>query len=149
MMSNILAKKPLPIYGDGTNIRDWLYVIDHCEALCEVFTKGTAGETYNVGGGVEQANLEIVNTLCDFLDFRLDRAKSSRHLITFVKDRLGHDERYAIDSSKIEAEIGWKTKFTFKEAISDTVDWYLDNQGWVKSVQSGDYRNWLAKNYQN
>jgi len=148
MIMNILAEKPLPVYGDGANIRDWLYVIDHCEALNEVFIKGTAGETYNVGGGVEQTNLQIVNTLCDLLDSRLGRGESSRKLITFAKDRLGHDERYAIDSSKIESEIGWKAKFTLKDALADTVDWYLDNQKWVKSVQSGEYLNWIEKNYQ-
>jgi dTDP-glucose 4,6-dehydratase len=147
MIMNILEEKPLPIYGDGSNVRDWLYVADHCDALTAVFQKGIAGETYNVGGGVELQNLEIVNTICDHMDSRLGRTDSSRKLIRFVEDRLGHDQRYAIDSTKIESEIGWKAKFTLKEALSDTVDWYLDNQAWVKSVQNGEYRNWIEKNY--
>lgn len=149
MIHNILNEKPLPLYGKGTNTRDWLYVIDHCEALIEVFLKGKTGETYNIGGGVEKQNIEIVNSLCDILDSILERTQSSRKLITFVNDRPGHDLRYAINSAKIESEIGWKARFTFKEALSETINWYIDNQQWVESVQSGDYRNWIKKNYHN
>lgn len=149
MIYNIQNKKPLPIYGKGTNIRDWLYVIDHCEALIEVFTKGKMGETYNIGGGAEKKNIEIVNKLCDILDKHFKRTQSSRELITFVNDRPGHDLRYAIDSTKIEFEIGWKARFNFNDALSETLDWYLSNQSWVQSVQSGEYCNWINKNYQN
>jgi len=149
MILNIRDEKPLPVYGDGLNVRDWLYVADHCEALIEVFDKGITGETYNVGGGVEQTNIEIVNTICDLVDSRLGRTESSRKLITFVEDRLGHDKRYAIDSTKIEAEIGWKAKYTLEKALAQTVDWYLENIDWVESVKSGEYRNWIENNYQN
>lgn len=147
MIMNILGEKPLPVYGDGSNVRDWLYVEDHCEALKEVFLKGRAGETYNVGGGVEQQNIEIVGMICDLVDLRLGRIESSRKLITFVTDRLGHDKRYAIDSTRIESEIGWKARFSLEKALSDTVDWYLDNGAWVKSVQTGEYLKWIEKNY--
>ncbi len=149
MILNIKEDKPLPVYGDGLNVRDWLYVADHCEALMDVFEKGITGETYNVGGGVEQTNIEIVNTICDLVDARLGKAESSRRLITFVEDRLGHDKRYAIDSTKIETEIGWKAKFTLEKALAQTVDWYLENLDWVESVKSGEYRSWIEKNYQN
>ena len=146
---NILNDKPLPVYGRGINVRDWLYVLDHCEALIEVFAKGKPGETYNIGGGAEKQNIEIVNTLCDILDRHLKRSQSSRELVTFVDDRPGHDLRYAIDSSKIETDIGWKARFHFDRALFDTVQWYLKNQEWVRSVQTGEYRNWLEKNYTN
>ncbi len=147
MILNIKEGKPLPVYGDGSNIRDWLYVLDHCEALSEVFDKGKPGATYNVGGGVEMKNIDIVNTICDLVDKRLGRTESSRKLITFVEDRLGHDKRYAIDSTKIETEIDWKASYTLEKALAETVDWYLGNTEWVASVQSGEYREWLETNY--
>ena len=147
MILNIKEGKPLPVYGDGLNIRDWLYVLDHCEALAEVFEKGKPGETYNVGGGVEMTNIDIVNTLCDLVDAKLGNSESSRELIIFVEDRLGHDERYAIDSTKIEREIGWKASYTLEKALFETVDWFLDNSGWVDSVKSGEYREWIETNY--
>ncbi len=149
MILNIKEGKPLPVYGDGLNVRDWLYVTDHCEALMSVFDKGQIGETYNVGGGVEQTNIEIVNTICDLVDSRLGRTESSRKLVTFVEDRLGHDKRYAIDSTKIETEIGWKASFILEKALAQTVDWYLENLDWVESIKSGEYRNWIEKNYKN
>jgi dTDP-glucose 4,6-dehydratase len=147
MIINIRDGKKLPVYGDGLNVRDWLYVTDHCEALLAVFNTGRIGETYNVGGGVEQTNIEIVHTICDLVDSRLSSAESSRKLITFVEDRLGHDKRYAIDSTKIETELGWKAGFTLEKALAQTVDWYIDNLDWVESVKSGEYLNWIDKNY--
>ena len=148
MTLNILEKKALPIYGEGENIRDWLYVQDHCEALLRVFEQGKAGETYNVGGGEELTNIEIVRTLCALLDEKLDRQPgSSEALITFVKDRPGHDFRYAIDATKISTELNWQPRFTFKQAITSTVDWYLANMEWVNGIRSGEYRQWLEKNY--
>jgi len=149
MIMNIIEKKQLPVYGDGSNVRDWLYVIDHCEAIIEVFSKGKEGETYNIGGGVEQTNISIVNTLCDIVDQRLNRplSESSKNLISFINDRPGHDKRYAIDSQKIENEIGWKARFSFNQALSNTVDWYINNQSWVDSVRSGEYRKWVEKHY--
>lgn len=147
MIMNIANNEKLPLYGDGLNTRDWLYVLDHCDALMSVFLKGKVGETYNIGGGVEKQNIEIVNTLCDILDERLKRKKSSRDLVRFVKDRPGHDLRYAIDSSKVELELGWKAKFDFEHALLNTIDWYLKNQQWVESVEDGSYRNWIVKNY--
>jgi len=149
MVLNILEKKPLPVYGDGSNVRDWLYVIDHCEALLEAFESGRIGETYNIGGGAERKNIEIVELLCGILDRRLGRSgkDASSGLITFVKDRPGHDQRYAIDASKIEREIGWKPRYRFEDAIEATVGWYLDHMGWVDSVRSGQYREWIKDNY--
>ncbi len=141
--------KPLPIYGDGQQIRDWLFVKDHCSAIRTVLAKGKLGETYNVGGWNEKANLDVVNTLCEILDTlkpRIDGA-SYKTQITFVKDRPGHDRRYAIDASKIERELGWKPQETFETGIHKTVVWYLQNQTWVDHVVSGDYRQWLNKQY--
>jgi len=151
IISNILDSKPLPIYGDGKNVRDWLYVIDHCEALLTVLEKGIPGETYNIGGGSERENIQIVHRLCDILDARLDRSgnDSSRKLITYVADRPGHDKRYAIDAGKIERELGWSARFTFEKALESTVDWYLQNKAWVESVRSGEYLKWIEMNYQN
>lgn len=149
MIQNILNGQPLPVYGNGTNVRDWLYVLDHCEALLEVFLKGEVGITYNIGGGVEKQNIEIVHTICDILDSHFNKTSSSRHLITFVDDRPGHDLRYAIDSSKIETQIGWKAKYAFEEALLQTINWYLNNQKWVKSVLSGEYHHWIEKKYKN
>ena len=151
MILNIIEQKPLPIYGDGKNIRDWLYVIDHCEALLRVLEAGSPGETYNIGGHAERENVDIVYKLCDLLDNRLKRSTddSSHQLIRFVPDRPGHDRRYAIDASKIQTKLGWQPQYSFEKALTATVDWYLDNLGWVKAVRSGEYRKWIKLNYQN
>jgi len=150
IIMNIIEKKDLPVYGDGSNVRDWLYVIDHCEAIIEVYDKGKPGETYNIGGGVEKKNIELVHILCDLLDARLKRSasQSAKNLICFVKDRPGHDTRYAIDSQKIENEIGWKARFTFEEALASTVDWYMNNTKWIDSIRSGEYLKWIKRHYQ-
>ncbi len=149
MVLNILEEKPLPVYGDGQNVRDWLYVIDHCDALLTVLEKGTPGETYNIGGNQERRNIDIVNLLCQLLDRKLDRpaARSSRRLIQFVPDRPGHDRRYAIDAAKIKAQLGWQPAHTFESAITETVDWYLNSMEWVNTIRSGEYRAWIDKNY--
>ena len=158
LIVNALAGKSLPVYGDGQQIRDWLYVKDHCSAIRCVLEKGRLGEVYNVGGWNEKANLDIVHIVCDLLDELRPRAASQssilnpqsssyRSLITFVTDRPGHDRRYAIDARKIERELGWKPAETFETGIRKTVQWYLDNQGWVNNVLSGDYRQWVEKNY--
>ena len=149
MIVNALAGKPLPVYGDGQQIRDWLYVKDHCSAIRRVLEAGRTGEVYNVGGWNEKANLDIVHTVCTLLDELRPRAdgKTYREQIAFVTDRPGHDRRYAIDARKIERELGWKPAETFETGIRKTVQWYLDNQGWVGNVQSGGYRQWLETNY--
>jgi dTDP-glucose 4,6-dehydratase len=149
MILNAVEEKELPVYGDGKNVRDWLYVLDHCEALITVFEKGLSGETYNIGGGCERQNIEVVQSLCDILDMRLgrDSANSSRRLIRFVKDRPGHDRRYAIDATKIRRELGWTPNHAFDEALETTVDWYLNNMDWVASVRSGEYQKWIEQNY--
>ncbi len=146
---NALSGKPLPIYGDGQQVRDWLYVEDHCSAIRRVLEAGKVGETYNVGGWNEKANLEVVHTLCAILDELQPRAdgQSYKTQITFVKDRPGHDRRYAIDASKLERELGWKPAETFETGIRKTVQWYLDNQAWVRNVTSGSYRNWVETQY--
>jgi dTDP-glucose 4,6-dehydratase len=145
---NALAGKPLPIYGDGMNVRDWLYVGDHCSAIREVLASGRVGETYNVGGWNEKTNKEIVATVCALLDeLRPDPSGPYSRLITYVQDRPGHDRRYAIDASKIKQELGWTPQETFETGIRKTVQWYLDNPDWVTTVQSGAYRDWLATNY--
>jgi dTDP-glucose 4,6-dehydratase len=146
---NALAGKPLPIYGDGQQRRDWLYVGDHCAAIRRVLEAGQVGEVYNVGGWNEKANLEVVTTLCDMLDALSPRAdgRSYRDQIVFVADRPGHDRRYAIDAGKIERELGWKPAETFESGMRKTVRWYLDNQDWVKNVTSGAYRDWVGKQY--
>lgn len=172
MIINALAGKPLPVYGDGQQIRDWLYVKDHCSAIRRVLEAGRVGEVYNIGGCNEKPNIEIVHTVCDILDelrplnpgsgeWQEGSGKDSpplpvahsplttyRSLITYVADRPGHDRRYAIDASKIEHELGWKPAETFETGIRKTVQWYLDNQSWVSNVQSGAYRTWVEKNYQ-
>lgn len=147
---NALAGKSLPIYGDGQQIRDWLYVKDHCSAIRRVLAGGTTGETYNVGGWNEKPNIDIVHTVCTLLDELRPRADKNNYAdqITFVTDRLGHDRRYAIDARKIERELGWNPAETFDTGIRKTVQWYLDNQDWVANVQSGAYRDWVEKNYQ-
>jgi len=148
MIVNALAGKPLPIYGDGMNVRDWLYVTDHCSGIRCVLEAGRVGETYNIGGWNEMPNLHIVHTLCDLLDeLRPDPAGSYRRLITYVTDRPGHDRRYAIDARKIERELGWRPAETFATGIRKTVQWYLDHPQWVADVQSGAYREWVAANY--
>ena len=150
MIINALAGKPLPVYGDGQQIRDWLYVKDHCSAIRLVLEAGRVGEVYNIGGYNEKPNIEIVHTVCALLDElrpRID-GKSYREQIAYVTDRPGHDRRYAIDASKIQRELGWKPAETFETGIRKTVQWYLDNQGWVRNVQSGAYRTWVEKNYQ-
>jgi dTDP-glucose 4,6-dehydratase len=146
---NALNQKSLPIYGNGQQIRDWLYVKDHCSAIREVLTKGKVGETYNVGGWNEMSNLEVVNLLCDILD-KLKPNKNGRSYkeqITFVKDRPGHDRRYAINASKIEQELKWKPKETFESGLVKTVSWYLENQNWCNSILSGEYQQWMEKHY--
>ncbi len=148
MIVNALAGKPLPVYGDGLNVRDWLYVGDHCSAIRTVLAHGRVGETYNIGGWNEITNLDIVHSLCALLDeLRPDAAGSHARLITHVTDRPGHDRRYAIDARKIEHELGWKPAQTFATGIRKTVQWYLDNPRWVANVQSGAYRDWVARNY--
>ncbi|TFW19707.1 dTDP-glucose 4,6-dehydratase [Massilia arenosa] len=148
VISNALAGKPLPIYGDGQQIRDWLFVSDHCAAIRRVLEGGKLGETYNVGGWNEKANLDVVHTLCDILDRQAPKATGSyRDQITFVKDRPGHDRRYAIDARKLERELGWKPAETFETGIAKTVAWYLANQEWVRDVQSGAYKEWVDQNY--
>ncbi|TWH63946.1 dTDP-glucose 4,6-dehydratase [Azomonas agilis] len=148
---NALAGKPLPIYGDGQQIRDWLFVEDHCSAIRRVLEAGRLGETYNVGGWNEKANLDVVQTLCRILDEEQPRADghSYSEQVTFVKDRPGHDRRYAIDARKIERELGWKPAETFDTGIRKTVRWYLDHQDWVTNVTTGAYRDWLGKQYGN
>ncbi len=149
MIVNALEGKSLPIYGDGQQIRDWLYVEDHCVAICKVLESGSVGETYNIGGWNEKPNLDIVHEVCSILDESKPRSdqKSYREQITYVKDRPGHDRRYAIDARKIERELNWKPAETFETGIRKTVLWYLENQQWIANVQSGVYRDWVEKNY--
>jgi len=149
MIVNALAGKPLPVYGDGQQIRDWLYVKDHCSAIRKVLEAGVIGETYNIGGWNEKPNIDIVNIICNLLNELRPKADGNSYSeqITYVTDRPGHDRRYAIDASKIERELGWKPAETFETGIRKTVQWYLENQEWVANVQSGAYREWLDKNY--
>lgn len=149
MILNARAGKPLPVYGDGQNVRDWVFVEDHCEAVITVLTRGRAGQTYNIGGWNEKKNLEIVETICAILDelCGADPVVPHRRLITFVKDRPGHDRRYAMDAHKIEQELGWKPQETFESGIRKTIQWYLDHEEWVKEVTDGRYREWVAKHY--
>jgi dTDP-glucose 4,6-dehydratase len=148
MIANALAGKPLPVYGDGQNVRDWLYVGDHCSAIREVLQSGKPGETYNIGGWNEKKNLDVVHTLCDLLDRLKPKASGSyRDQITYVTDRPGHDRRYAIDARKLERELGWKPAETFETGLAKTVQWYLDNQAWSDEVASGEYRKWVDTNY--
>ncbi|ANJ66594.1 dTDP-glucose 4,6-dehydratase [Halothiobacillus diazotrophicus] len=149
MIVNALAGKPLPVYGDGMQIRDWLFVKDHCSAIRRVLEAGTLGEVYNVGGWNEMPNIEIVKIVCGLLDEMRPRADGKPYIeqMTFVTDRPGHDRRYAIDATKIERELGWRPAETFETGIRKTVAWYLENEEWVKTVQSGAYRNWLETNY--
>jgi dTDP-glucose 4,6-dehydratase len=148
LILNAQQGKQLPVYGDGKNVRDWLYVEDHCEAIAAVLARGKPGDTYNIGGSNEKPNIEIVYRICDLLD-EISPAKgvSRRELITFVKDRPGHDRRYAIDARKIERELQWKPKETFDSGLRKTVRWYLENEAWVRDVTSGSYREWIATHY--
>jgi dTDP-glucose 4,6-dehydratase len=140
--------KPLPIYGKGLNVRDWLYVEDHALAIDIIYHKGAIGETYNIGGGNEWKNIELVKHLCKIMDSKLGReAGTSEKLITFVTDRAGHDLRYAIDSSKIARELGWKPTVTFEQGLEKTVDWYLGNKQWIEDIISGDYANYYKQQY--
>jgi dTDP-glucose 4,6-dehydratase len=148
MIHNIIQKKPLPVYGKGENVRDWLYVEDHARAIDTVLNKGVTGETYNIGGHNEWKNIDIVTLLCDLMDEKLDREKgTSRQLIKYVTDRAGHDLRYAIDASKIEKDLGWTPKETFETGIRKTVDWYLENTTWLNRVTSGAYMEYYAQMY--
>jgi dTDP-glucose 4,6-dehydratase len=149
MIVNALSGKALPVYGDGQQIRDWLYVKDHCSAIRRVLDDGLPGETYNIGGWNEQANIDIVHTVCALLDELKPRqdGKQYNEQITFVTDRPGHDRRYAIDARKIESELGWKPAETFTTGIRKTVQWYLNHPEWVANVQSGAYREWITKQY--
>lgn len=148
MILNARDGKPLPVYGDGKNVRDWLYVEDHCQAIAKVLERGRPGETYNIGGWNEKPNIEIVQMVCDLVDEMAPRAGGSRReLITYVKDRPGHDRRYAIDARKIERELGWKPKETFESGLRKTVRWYLENEAWVEGVTTGSYRQWIATHY--
>ncbi len=149
MINNIIQKKPLPVYGKGENIRDWLYVEDHAKAIDAIFHKGKPGEIYNIGGNNEWKNIDLVKLLCRILDKKLDREEgASASLITYVKDRPGHDLRYAIDPSKVISETGWRPEVSFEEGIERTVDWYLNNQEWLKNVTSGAYLQYYTKMYQ-
>ena len=147
MIANALDGKPLPVYGDGRQIRDWLYVGDHCAAIRRVLEAGRPGEVYNIGGNSEKRNLDVVHTLCDALQELRPRAGGYRPLIQFVADRPGHDRRYAIDARKIRTELGWSPLETFASGMARTIGWYLDHADWVASVRSGDYRNWIETNY--
>lgn len=149
MIHRAITGGELPIYGDGQNIRDWLYVTDHCSAICAVLENGKIGETYNIGGWNEKTNLDVVHTICDILDKLQPKSDGSsyRSQMVFVKDRLGHDRRYAIDANKILSELGWKPAETFETGIANTVQWYLDHQQWIENITSGGYRDWIKKHY--
>jgi dTDP-glucose 4,6-dehydratase len=147
-INNIVHKKALPVYGKGENIRDWLNVKDHARAIDLILHRGKSGETYNIGGHNEWTNLDLIRLLCDLMDEKLGRKiGSSRELITYVKDRAGHDLRYAIDASKIDRELNWKPTYTFEEGLSETIDWYLENKGWLDHVTSGEYQQYYQKMY--
>ena len=147
-INNIKHKKALPVYGDGLYTRDWLYVKDHAEAIRQVLFKGKSGETYNIGGHNEWKNIDLIELLCDVMDDKLGRQRGeSRQLITFIKDRPGHDRRYAIDASKIERELGWKPSLTFQEGLAKTVEWYLAEEQWLEQVTSGNYRQYYTSQY--
>lgn len=153
IITNALEGKPLPVYGDGQNVRDWLHVEDHCSAIDAVLHKGKTGEVYNIGGNNEWKNIDIVNLICDILDERLKVPRQpqgtahTRSLIKFVKDRPGHDRRYAIDSSKIKKELGWTPKYTFEQGLKETIDWFLENREWWQGIKTGEYLKYYEKNY--
>ena len=144
---NALEGKPLPVYGDGMNVRDWLYVGDHCEAIRAALARGAVGETYNIGGNAERANIEVVKSICAILDVLRPRGAAHAELVTFVTDRPGHDRRYAIDASKTRRELGWQPRHTFEQGLRRTVEWYLANGEWTRAVTSGEYRTWIETNY--
>ena len=147
-INNVIERKPLPVYGKGENVRDWLHVEDHARAIDVVFHKGKAGETYNIGGHNEWQNIKLIELLCDLMDKKLGRVPGeNRKLITFVKDRAGHDMRYAIDASKIERELGWRPAYTFEQGLDQTIDWYLTNKEWLQHVTSGEYQVYYQKMY--
>jgi dTDP-glucose 4,6-dehydratase len=145
---NALNGKPLPIYGDGQNVRDWLYVGDHCEAIALVLAQGRVGETYNIGGDSEKANIDVVTTICSIMDEVHPAGAPHSRLITYVKDRPGHDRRYAVDASKIKRELNWSQRETFATGIRRTIEWYLGNSAWIAEVTSGDYLKWITANYE-
>jgi dTDP-glucose 4,6-dehydratase len=150
MVLNALEGKPLPVYGKGLNVRDWLYVIDHCKAVWKIMNEGTRGETYNIGGQCEMTNIDLVNRICDIIDEMVGQSgqQPRRELITFVKDRPGHDLRYAIDFSKLTKELGWLPDESFETGIRKTIQWYLDNEAWVDQVKSGKYyQAWVKQHY--
>jgi len=147
MICNALQGKPLPVYGDGLNVRDWLFVLDHCQAIRTVLERGCPGETYNIGGMTEKTNLEVVTTICALLDELRPQATRYESLIQFVKDRPGHDRRYAIDCGKIRSQLGWQPAESFESGMRKTVEWYLGNPEWIQGVTSGAYRNWIDQNY--
>jgi dTDP-glucose 4,6-dehydratase len=149
MILNALEGKPLPVYGDGKNVRDWLFVEDHCAAIRRVLDDGRPGETYNIGGNSERANIDVVTAICDLVDEMRPEAGATarRRLITYVQDRPGHDRRYAIDAGKITSELGWTPAEQFESGLRKTVRWYLENSDWVNNVRTGAYRDWIAKNY--
>jgi dTDP-glucose 4,6-dehydratase len=150
MILNALEEEPLPVYGDGRNIRDWLYVRDHCAAVWEIMRRGALGETYNIGGSNEIENIKVVETICDLIDEKVGKPSSvgsRRELIEFIKDRPGHDRRYAIDSDKIMSELGWKPEESFSSGLVKTLEWYMSNTAWVRRVRSGEYRDWIKKHY--
>jgi dTDP-glucose 4,6-dehydratase len=147
MIHNAISGKPLPVYGDGLNVRDWLYVIDHCEAIRQVLLRGRVGHTYNIGGGNEKSNIEVVQDICAILATQRP-GRDYASAITYVKDRAGHDRRYAVNSSKIQNEIGWKPRENFLSGLLKTVQWYLANDEWISSITTGEYREWIELNYQ-
>lgn len=148
MILNILEEKDLPVYGDGRNVRDWLYVEDHCRAVWEILNRGISGETYNIGGENEWENINLLYLLCEKIEQLLGKDKDYyKKLITFVKDRPGHDRRYAVNCNKIKRELGWKQQYNFEESLEMTIKWYMNNQDWVNRVRSGEYKQWIEKNY--
>jgi len=148
MIENILQEKPLPVYGNGANIRDWLYVDDHNEAVWKIITEGRIGETYNVGGENEWKNLELVHALCEKIALHQGKEKDYyKKLIAFVKDRPGHDRRYAINCDKIKTQLGWTQSLDFNEGLDQTIQWYMDNRDWIESIQTGEYQKWVEENY--
>jgi dTDP-glucose 4,6-dehydratase len=148
MINNIRNEKPLPVYGKGENIRDWLFVVDHARAIDDIFHKGKLGETYNIGGHNEWKNIDIVKLVCRIMDGKLARKPgASEQLITYVTDRPGHDMRYAINATKIERELGWKPSLQFEEGLEKTIDWYLNNQNWLNNVTSGEYQKYYSEQY--
>jgi dTDP-glucose 4,6-dehydratase len=150
MINNIITNKPLPVYGKGENVRDWLYVIDHARAIDLIYHKGEVGETYNIGGFNEWKNIDLVMLLCSIMDRKLHREPgTSAKLITYVKDRAGHDLRYAIDSTKLSSALGWKPSLQFEEGLEKTVDWYLANEEWLRNITSGDYQKYYKEQYEN